>query len=62
MVKCFMNPPTVPFIIEVTLQKPLTNSDAVTTRMSLLTRQIKIDIKARILEKNLVSLKTVRNL
>ena len=60
--KCFMNPPTVYFIKEVTLQKPLITTDAVTTGMPLLTQQIKTDIKACTLEKNLVSLRTVRNL
>ena len=62
LVKCFMNPPTVPFIIEATLQKPLTTTDAVRTRMPLLTHQTQIDLKARTLEKNVVNLKTVRNL
>ena len=57
-----MNPPTVHFIIEVTLQKPLTTTDAVMRRMPLLTHQTHIDIKAGTLEKNLLNLKTVRNL
>ena len=62
LVKCFMNPPTVHLIIQVTLQKPLTTTDAVMTRMPLLTLQTQIDLKACTLEKNVVNIKTVRNL
>ena len=63
LVKCFMNPPTVPFIIEVTLQKPLTTTDAVMRRMPLLTHQTQIDTKVCTSEKKtLANLKTVRNL
>jgi hypothetical protein len=56
-----MNPQTVYFIKEVTLQKPPITTDAVVTRKPLLTHQTHIDIKAGTLEKNLLNLKTVRN-
>ena len=62
LVKCFMNPPTVHLIIQVTLQKPLTTTDAVMRRMPLLTLQTQIDTKVCTLEKTLANLKTVRNL
>ena len=60
--KCFMNPPSVHFIKEVTLQKPLIMTGAIRTRMLLLTHQTQIDTKVCTLEKNLASLKTMINL
>ena len=62
LVKCFMNPQTVYFIKEVTLQKPPITTDAVVTGMCLMTHQTQIDTEARTLEKNRANLNTVRKL